>query len=79
MDKQYENKIRRARRKPKAEIPIDLLKTTQKISNWRKPDHDFWIKKKIISIHDTLALGMNKCLQGSHGYEEMTKENTTVI
>ena len=34
---------------PKAEIHIDLLKTTLKISNWKATDHDgihgFWFKK----------------------------------
>ena len=44
---------------PKAEIHINLLKTTQKISNWKTPGHDgihgFWFKK-FTSIHDRLAL-----------------------
>ena len=48
-----------------AKIHIDLLKTTLKISNWKKPGHDgindFWFKK-FTSIHDRLALEMNRCL-----------------
>ena len=54
---------------PKAEIHIDLRKTTQKISNWKTPGHDgihgFWFKK-FTSIHDRLALKINRCLQGAH-------------
>ena len=48
---------------PKAEIHIELLKTTQqKVSNWKTPDHDgihgFWFKK-FTCIHDRLGLEMN--------------------
>ena len=47
---------------PKAEIHIELLKKTLKISNWKTPGHDgihgFWFKK-FTSIHDRLALEMN--------------------
>ena len=55
---------------PKAEIHTDLLKTTlKKVSNWKTPDHDgihdFWFKK-FTSIHDRLALEMNKCQQRAH-------------
>ena len=54
---------------PKTEIHIDLLKTTLKrIPNWKTSDHDrihgFWFKK-FTSIHDRLALEMNRCLQGA--------------
>ena len=68
---------------PKAEIHINLLKTTlKKISNWKMPGHDwihgFWFKK-FTSIHDRLALEMNRCLQGAHVPEWMTKGNTTLI
>ena len=50
---------------PKVEIHIDLLKITlKKISNWKTPGHDgihsFWFKK-FTSIHDRLALEMNRC------------------
>ena len=67
----------------KAEIHIDLLKTTlDKISNWKTPVHDgiygFWFKK-FTSIHDRLALEMNKCLLGAHVPEWMTKGKTTLI
>ena len=52
---------------PNAEIHIELLKKTlKKISNWKTPGHDrihgFWFKK-FTSIHDKLALEMNRCLQ----------------
>ena len=54
---------------PKAEINIDFLKTTQKKSNWKTPGHDgidgFWFKK-FTTIHDRLALEMNRCLQEAH-------------
>ena len=55
---------------PKAEIYTDLLKTTlKKVSNWKSPSHDgiygFWFKK-FTSIHDRLALEINKCLQTAH-------------
>ena len=51
---------------PKAEIHTDLLKTTlKKTSNWKTSGHDgihaFWFKK-FISIHNRLALEMNKSL-----------------
>ena len=51
---------------PKVEIHTGLLKTTlKKVSNWKTPGHDgihgFWFKK-FTSIHDRLALEMNKCL-----------------
>ena len=78
MDKQYDKRIRR---RLKAEIRINLLKTTlKKISNWKTPGHDgihgFWFKK-FTSIHDRLALEMNRRLQGAH--EWMTKGKTTLI
>ena len=67
---------------PKPEIHTDLLKTTlKKVSNWKTPDHDgihgFW--SKFTSIHDRLALEMNKCLQIAHVPEWMTKGRTTLI
>ena len=68
---------------PKVEIHIDLLKTTlKKVSNWKTPGHDgihgFWFKK-FISIHDRLAIEMNRCLQGAQEPEWMSKEKTTLI
>ena len=68
---------------PTAEIHIDLLKTTlKKISNWKTPDHDgihgFWFKI-FTYIHDRLAQEMNKCLQGTHVPEWMTKGKATLI
>ena len=67
---------------PKVELPRDLLKTTlKKISNWKTPGHDgihsYWFKK-LTSIHDRLALEMNRCLQGEHIPKWMTKGETTL-
>ena len=68
---------------PKAEIHIDLLKTTlKKLSNWKTPRHDGIHRfrfKKFTSIHDRLALEMNKCLQRAHVPEWMTKGRTILI
>ena len=68
---------------PKAEMHIDLLKTTRKrIPNWKTPGHDrihgFWFKK-FISIHDRLELKMNRCLQGAQVPDWMAKGKTTLI
>ena len=68
---------------PKAEIHIDLLKMRLKeISNLKTPGHhgihDFWFKK-FTSIHDRLALEMNRCLKGAHIPEWMTKGKITLI
>ena len=64
----------------KAKIQIDLFKTTLKrISNWKTSGHDgihgFWLKK-FTSIHDRLALEINRCLQRAYVPEWMTKEKT---
>ena len=66
---------------PKREIHIELLKKTlKKISNWKTPGHDgirgFWFKK-CTSIHDRLALEMNRCLQDAQVPDWMTKGKTT--
>ena len=68
---------------PKAEMHTELLKTTfKKVSNWKTPGHEgihgFWFKK-FTSIHDRLALEMNKCLQTAHVPEWMTKIRTSLI
>ena len=68
---------------PKAEIHIDLHKTTlKKVSNWKTPGHDgihvFWFMK-FTFMHDRLALEMNKCLQTAYVPEWMTKGRTTLI
>ena len=67
----------------KAEIHINLLKMTlKKISNWKTLGQDgirgFWFKK-FTSIYDRQALKMNRCLQGAHVPEWMTKGKTTLI
>ena len=68
---------------PEMEIHVDLLRTTLKrISNWKKPGYDgihgFWFKK-FTSIHDRLALEMNRCLQDAQVPYWMTKGKTTLI
>ena len=68
---------------PKAEINIELLKKTlKKISNWKTPGHDgihgFWFKK-FTSVHNRLALEMNRCLQDAQVPDWMTKGKTTLI
>ena len=68
---------------PKAEIHIELLKKTlKKISNWKTPGidgiHGFWFKK-FTSIHDRLALEMNRCLQDAQVPDWMTKGKATLI
>ena len=66
----------------KAEIHIDLLKTTLKKSTWKTSGHDgihgFWFKK-FTSIRDRQVLEMNKCLQRAHVPKWMTKGKTTLI
>ena len=52
------------------------------LPNGKTPGHDgihgFWFKN-FPSIHDRLALVMNKCLQTAHVPEWMTKGRTTLI
>ena len=67
----------------KAEIHIKILKETlKKISNWKTPEHDgihgFWFKK-FTSIHDRLALEINRCQQDAQVPDWMTKGKTTLI
>ena len=68
---------------PKAEILVNLLKTALKrIPTWKKPGHGvihgFRIKK-FTSIHDRLALEMNRFLQGAQVPDWITKGKTTLI
>ena len=83
MDKQYDKKTRRIRRRPESRNTHRFTQNdTKKISNWKTPGHDgihgFWLKKSI-SIHDRLALEINKCLPRAHIPEWMTKGRTTLI
>ena len=61
---------------PKMEIHVDLHKTKLKtILNRKVPGHDEihgFLFKKFPSIHDRLALEMNRCLQGAQVPEWMT-------
>ena len=51
-------------------------------NNWKTPGHDgihgFWFKK-FASIHDRLALEMNRCLQDAQVHDWMTKGKTTLF
>ena len=74
--------LERLKEGPKVEIYIELLKKTLKnISNLKTPGHDgvhgFWFKK-FTSIHDRLALEMNRCLQDAKVPDWMTKGKTTL-
>ena len=83
MDKPYHKRTRTFEEGPKSEIHTELLKTTlKKVSNWKTPGHDGihgFCFKKFTSIHDRLALEMNKCLQTAHVTEWMTKGRTRLI
>ena len=77
-----ERKLQRLEEGLKAEIHIDLLKTTLKRYQIEKTPgydgiHGFWFKK-FTSIHDRLALEMNKCLQTAHVPEWMIKARTHI-
>ena len=83
MDKLYKKEFEGLEEGSKVEIHSDLLKTTRKKkSNRKAPGHDeihgFWFKK-FTSIHDRSALEMNRCLQGAHVPEWITKGKTTLI
>ena len=75
--------VERLEEGPKVEILIEQLKKTpKKLSNWKTPDHDgihgFWCKK-FASVHDRLAVEMNRWLQRTQVPDWMTKWNTTLI
>ena len=64
-------------------IHVELLRTTLKrISNWKAAGHDgihgSWFKK-FTSIHDRVAIEMNRCLQDTQVLEWMTKGKTTLF
>ena len=66
MDKQYDKRTIRTQRRPDSGNTHWFTQNdTWKISNWKTPGHDgihgFWFKK-FTSIHNRLALEMNKCL-----------------
>ena len=63
---------------PKTEIHIDLLKTILKKYQTGNGIHGFWFKKTT-SIHDRLALEMNRYLQGAHVSEWMIKGKSILI
>ena len=83
MDKQYNARTRRTQGRPQS---VNTHRTTQKdtkkVSNSKTQGHDgihrFWFKK-FTSIHDRLALEINRCLQGAYVPDWMTKWKTTLI
>ena len=84
MDKQYNNRIRRAWRRPESGNTHRFTQndTKKNISNWKTPGHDGihgFQFKKFTSFHDRLALEMNRCLQRAYIPEWMTKGRTTLI
>ena len=82
MDKQRKI-IRRTHRRPESENAHGFTENEiYKIWSLKTPGHDGIHSvcfKKFTSILDSLALENNKCLQGAHGPEGMTKEKTTLI
>ena len=83
MDKQCDKRIRRALRRPESGNTYRFTQNdAKKISNWKTPGYDGihgFCLKKFTSIHDRLELEMNRCLQGTHVPEWMTKGRTTLI
>ena len=82
MDNKYE-RTRRTIRKPGCGNTYRTTKKTLKlISNLKTPGHDgiheFWFKK-FTSIHDRLALEMNRYLQEAQVPDWMTKGKTILI
>ena len=65
MDKQHGERVR-TRRRTENGNKHKLIENDNKKTNWKTPGHDgihgFWFKK-FTSIHDGLALEMNRCLQ----------------
>ena len=68
---------------PKAKIHIKLLKKTlKKVPNWKTLGHDGihgFRFKKFTSIHDRLAVEMNRCLLDAQVPDWMTKGKITLI
>ena len=74
--------LEKTQKDSKAKIYRDSLWTTlNKVTNWKTPGHNgihwFWFKK-FTSIHDRLAIEMNRGLQETVISEWITKEKTTL-
>ena len=79
MDKSYDKRFRRARRKPESGNTHRFTQNkTKKSINDHDEIHGFWFKK-FTFIHDRLAQEMNSFLQGAHVPESTTKVKTTSI
>ena len=83
MDKEHGERVRRTWRRVESGNTHRFTKNDTKIiSNWKTPGYvgiyEFWFKK-FTTIHDRLAVNMNRCLQESHVHEWMTKGKTTLI
>ena len=74
--------IRRARRPERGNTHRYTQNDTKKISNLKTPGHDgihgFWFKE-FTSIHEIIALERNRCIEGAHVPEWMTKGKTPLI
>ena len=77
MDKQYDKRLRRARRRPKSGNTHQFTQNDTKENIKLDGIDGFWFKK-FTSIHDRLALEMNRRLQGTYVSEWMTKGKTTL-
>ena len=78
-----EKELQSVKESPKLNIHIDSLKVTlKKIPNRKTLGldgiHGFWFKM-FTSIHDRLAIEMNRCLQEIDIHKWMTKGKTTLI
>ena len=82
MDKQYDKRIRRARRRPVSGNTHRFTQNdTKKNYQTRKRQvmMEYMISGSRNSIHDRLTLEMNRCLQGANVPEWMTKEKASLI
>ena len=82
MDKQHGKRVRRTRRRIKSENTHKFTQNNTKISNWKTPDHDGihrFCFNKFTSIHERLALEMNRCQKEADVTEWMTKGKTILI
>ena len=82
--KNVKKELKGLEKDPKAKLQQDSPRATlKKVPNWKTLGHDgihgfrFW--KKITSIHDRLAIEMNRCLDETNIPEWMIKGNTTLI
>ena len=82
MDKNYVKRTKRTRSMPERGNTHRTTRKDTKKSNWKTPGHDgidgFWFKK-FTSIHDRLALEINRFLQDAQVPDWIAKGKTTLI